>query len=345
MGIYKRNGSWYFDFYHDGLRIRKKSKGHSRRLAELEMRTNMDRLVKGELGIDIPRVTLQQIVARYCEHSKQFKSPSTVKRIELSLNTFFRYFPALLKGSPEALKLEILDRYVQSRRQDGASPRTINIDLRTLKSMFHKAKEWKLVRESPVEYLKEIRVADRKPPRFLKEEEIQALLKEAKEHQVMYPLAYTALKTGMRAGELMNLYWDDIDFPSSKTCVRSHEKMGFHTKNYKVRYVPIDEKLVSVLKAFRESRQRSSPWIFRDHEGLPLLQNPLKALKIIARRAGLSDVTLHSLRHTYASHLVMAGVPLVTVKELLGHGSITTTMIYTHLAPDHLIQAAGKLKF
>jgi len=66
----------------------------------------------------------------------------------------------------------------------------------------------------------------------------------------------------------------------------------------------------------------------------------------IAKQAGIEDLTkLHTLRHTFASHLVMQGVDLPTVKKLMGHSDIQTTMIYAHLAPDHLADAVDKLAF
>jgi site-specific recombinase XerD len=66
----------------------------------------------------------------------------------------------------------------------------------------------------------------------------------------------------------------------------------------------------------------------------------------IATKAGISDLTkLHTLRHTFASHLVMKGVDLPTVMKLMGHSDIQTTMIYAHLAPDHLAGAVNKLDF
>jgi site-specific recombinase XerD len=71
----------------------------------------------------------------------------------------------------------------------------------------------------------------------------------------------------------------------------------------------------------------------------------LKNIKAMAEKAGLEGVGVHTLRHTFASHLVMAGVDLATVQKLLGHSSITTTMIYAHLAPDHLRAAVEKLSF
>ena len=74
--------------------------------------------------------------------------------------------------------------------------------------------------------------------------------------------------------------------------------------------------------------------------------NLITNLKRAARRAGIKkNVTVHMLRYTYASHLVMVGVDLVAIKELLGHSDIHTTMRYAHLAPDHLRHAADKLSF
>ena len=63
------------------------------------------------------------------------------------------------------------------------------------------------------------------------------------------------------------------------------------------------------------------------------------------RRAGIENACLHTLRHTYASHLVMAGVDIPTVQKLLGHSDISTTMRYAHLAPEHLRKAIDKMGF
>jgi site-specific recombinase XerD len=65
----------------------------------------------------------------------------------------------------------------------------------------------------------------------------------------------------------------------------------------------------------------------------------------IVKRAGLEDVTFHTFRHTFASHLVMAGVDLATVKELLGHSTIAMTLRYAHLSQDHKIEAVKKLPY
>jgi site-specific recombinase XerD len=70
-----------------------------------------------------------------------------------------------------------------------------------------------------------------------------------------------------------------------------------------------------------------------------------RAFNNACKKAGLENVTPHTLRHTFASHLVMAGIDLSTVQRLLGHRDIATTMIYAHLTEDHLARGVEKLKW
>jgi len=156
-----------------------------------------------------------------------------------------------------------------------------------------------------------------------------------------YPIIYTFLKTGLRKSELIYLEWSDIDF--QKKQIRVVNKVAHPTKSYKPRYIPMDRKLEKVLRSIKKTK---NPYVFITERDTLRKNNMISKLKITARRAGIEkNVTIHMLRHTYASHLVMAGVDLTTVKALLGHGDIHTTMRYAHLAPDHLRQAANKLSF
>ena len=100
-----------------------------------------------------------------------------------------------------------------------------------------------------------------------------------------------------------------------------------------------------LLEGMKKKKKKGINLVFNDGEGQAIPKNRLRIQLIsIAKKCGFADVTkIHSLRHTFASHLVMKGVDLPTVQKLMGHSDITTTMIYTHLAPDHLVDAVDKL--
>ena len=95
----------------------------------------------------------------------------------------------------------------------------------------------------------------------------------------------------------------------------------------------------------KEKQNSETNLVFHNGKGKPIPNNKLRIqLMRVAKKCGFPDVTkIHSLRHTFASHLVMKGVDLPTVKKLMGHADISTTMIYSHLSADHLVNAVDKL--
>ena len=145
----------------------------------------------------------------------------------------------------------------------------------------------------------------------------------------------------VKKNELVYLEWEDIDF--DKLLIRVVNKKAHPTKSYQPRYIPMDKKLGELLNSIKRTK---SSYVFVTGRETLRKNNLITNLKRAAKKAGIrKNVTVHMLRHTYASHLVMAGVDLPTVKALLGHADIHTTMRYAHLAPDHLRQAAEKLSF
>jgi len=143
-----------------------------------------------------------------------------------------------------------------------------------------------------------------------------------------------ALETGLRRNEQFQLRWEHISF-ESRTLRIPLPKGG------RTRYVPLSHEALTILRSLESFL--NSPWVF---PGLKTTLRPMDSRAFIRRvfepalkKAGIQDASWHILRHTTASRLVMAGVPLPTVKEVLGHRNIQTTLRYAHLAPSH-IQAA-----
>lgn len=142
-----------------------------------------------------------------------------------------------------------------------------------------------------------------------------------------------ALRTGARAGEQLAVEWGDIDWHRAEVVFRRSSTGGAvgPTKSGKERRVPVTAGLLEALRRIKHLRGKL---VFCRQDGRPLSLGQLhERLWGGCRRAGLREIRWHDLRHTFASQLAMAGVPLNQIQAWLGHSTITMTMRYAHLAP------------
>jgi integrase len=169
--------------------------------------------------------------------------------------------------------------------------------------------------------------------RWLTEEEEVRFL--AKTPEIYWPFFAFMLSTGARAGELVALDWSDIDGASETVALRS--KKGRNGR-VKLRRVPLNKLAMKALdeqaRLMRAGRKRQGP-VFVN--GLGDRWAGVRSLELVVGKvseaAGLEDLVLHDLRHTFASRLVQKGVALQVVSELLGHSGMAQTLRYAHLAP------------
>ncbi len=210
------------------------------------------------------------------------------------------------------------------------APNTVNRIMASLKTFLNFAVRRRYLAENPVRSIKRYRLPVN-PPRFLTKDEIREVLKGAKKTD-LYPCIATAIYAGMRKSELFNLDWQDIDF--SKNIITVQNKEGFTTKSRKFRVIPLHPALKAILISYKHDK---GPCF--DHT------NQRRIFRRIMQQTKLKDVGWHTMRHTFASQLVMAGVDIVTVSKLLGHSNIGTTMIYAHLTKDHEQGAIRRLDF
>lgn len=171
--------------------------------------------------------------------------------------------------------------------------------------------------------------------RFLSDEELTLL------RNILAPEAWAwvalAIETGLRQGEQFSLQWKWVDLDNSVITIPM-------SKSGRTRHVPLSEGAKGILRSFDTFVR--SPFVF------PAVHDPLKPLnpdsflefiyQPALRRAGIAGSVWHSLRHTAASRRIMAGVDLVTVKEIMGHRDIKTTLRYSHLSPKHLMDGVNR---
>jgi len=242
------------------------------------------------------------------------------------------------------IKARDVERYKALKYEDGKglSKKTINEHLSVLRKLLSVAIEWEYLDHLPL--IKRMKAA--KPEfDFLDFDEADRLIDATDAEAEWRPLVTLALKTGMRSGELFGLRWQDVDLVAKKAHVRQNYVLGevCDPKSGKSRTIDLCDDALAALKEQRPSAFRGE-LVFSTKRGKHLTKNMVRRpLARACRRAGLREVGMRVLRHTFASHLVMQGVPLKVVQELLGHSDIRTTMTYAHLAPSVLRDAVKLL--
>lgn len=186
----------------------------------------------------------------------------------------------------------------------------------------------------------------RRLPRAMSVEDVAALLEAAGQGEGPMPLRDRALlelcySTGARISEVVGLDLDDLDLDPDRASARL---LG---KGSKERVVPVGSFAVAALEGYLVRARpalaaagRGTPALFLNTRGARLSrQSAWAVLRQAARRAGIpgaDEVSPHTLRHSFATHLLQGGADVRVVQELLGHASVTTTQIYTHVTPDSL---------
>jgi site-specific recombinase XerD len=330
----KKGTNWYLDYAVEGRRIRKRV-GRSKRLAELALADIQVKLERKELGFAAKDRNFTEFIQEYLVYAKSNKSPHSYERDTFILKNFADFIQADKLSAITPMKLEA---YKTHRRDNGAKSTTVNRELNTIKAMLNKAVAWGSLAQNPAKSVQKFKEPKRQV-RYLTKEEVRKAIKAAEER--LRPILETFLHTGLRRDELIHLTWEDIDFKNRILSVQAKE--GWNPKDYEVRHIPMTARLTQLLK---DHPRRDETVIFRNGSGAPLDGNVLsRDFRVIFRRCGIKNASVHTLRHTFASHLVMNGTDIYTVQKLLGHSSIKTTEIYAHLAPDFLKAAMEKLQY
>jgi integrase/recombinase XerD len=266
-------------------------------------------------------------------------SPNTLEAYRRDLDKFIARQRCRTNETLIRLGREDIMRYISLLKKEGMANSTITRHLVTLRQFYHYLIAERGLEEDPTANIDSPSIW-KKLPQVLNYQEIEALLKQPDPNtplgirdRAMLELLYA---TGIRVSELISLTLNDINLEGGY--------LISYGKGSKERIVPIGEIAIQRLRDYlyriraQYFRGEKSPILFLNRSGTALSRQGFwKIIKKYARAAGIKgDITPHSLRHSFATHLLAGGADLRSVQKMLGHADITTTQIYTHITKERL---------
>jgi integrase len=315
--IYSRGERWYLNWSQNGRQCRKSLGKITEHEADLRRKAKEIELSTGK-RIFFASAVFDDHLARYLEwHRSQF--PDSHFRVLQIAQQHFGDFRGFALSQIDS---RLIERW-KALRMTVVSRESAAKELRTLKAVLKKAVQWGEIERNPAQ--------DVESPRSLESEPIvwYSKVELARLYKMHHGLTWRLLaNTGLRRTEAQQLRWPQVDMVRQYLNVISSAEA--RTKSGRWRQIPLSKAAVTALKALQKRTGKTDhvlPRITAESLSRAFLQD--------VARCGLRG-SLHSLRHTYGAHLVMAGVPLRTVQVLMGHASFKTTERYAHIGKDHL---------
>ncbi|HZP01225.1 MAG TPA: site-specific integrase [Terriglobia bacterium] len=336
MSVYKRGEVYWYDFWFRGQRIRESTGLSNKNAAETAESIRKAGLAEGRVGIvrREPRRKFEDFANNDFlpwSEKQHVAHPRTYMRCKTSshpLNTFFGKLPLDVIGTAHVAKFKQV-------RSDDVSTAATNRDVAALRFMLNYAMRKGLISRNPVHG---VRLLPEGPGmmRIVFQEEQRKYL--ARANPLLRDVATLILETGMRPEEVFTVRKENVHLAHGFVFVPTGKT------RFARRMIPLTETAKAVLK--RRVRGAKRPYIF---PGRHDPNQPLATLKKSHAEA-LKDAEInppfrvYDLRHTFGSRSVMAGVDLPTLKELMGHSEISTTLRYIHPTPEHKQVALQKLE-
>jgi len=277
---------------------------------------------------------------------------------EKTLHTLENNFDAIMAQRLDAITGRDLEQIRTGWMQTGNKPSTVNRKMGSISGVFSRAVEWEYIAAHPLAKLKQLKVDSMGKVRYLDADETKRLREalDARQDEAraeretanqwranrgkeqmqsllqlpftdhLKPMVLVSLNTGMRRGELLDLKWSAVNFDLKTITVA-----GATTKTSDTRHIPMNKETFGVLEGWKKQVGKSR-YVFPSQAG-GRLEDVKSAWLNLLERAKIEGFRWHDMRHDFASRLVMAGVPLNTVRDLLGHADIKMTLRYAHLAP------------
>lgn len=319
MSVFQRgdNGKWYYRFKLNGKEFYRACKGATnlKEAKQYEAIVKAE-LMRGNLGIltNREKAVLKEGVELYLEYSRINKK-STTNDIAYT-REILKFFG--VNTNIEEITPALIEDFKKHLLSKDLSKSTVNRYLQAFSKLLNICVDNELLQVNPMRKVNLLKTENHTIRVLSKTEEI-ALFK-------ILPLwlkyiVICALKTGMRKSEILTLKWLNIDFKTN--CIEL-----LNTKSGKKRKIPLSNKLREVFLEIKKTN--TSEYVFINPQTGDRYIDIKKSFNTAVKKADIKNFRFHDLRHTFATRLIEMGVDIVVVKELLGHASISTTMIYVH---------------
>ena len=260
-------------------------------------------------------------------------SSHTMRAYRKDLKEFF----TLVKKSSAEIEISDIRGYIARRLKDGLERSSVSRQLATLRSFFRFLHREGYIHSNPARLVPNPK-QQKRLPRFLSIDETFALIEKPEgigfqkaRDRAILELLYSS---GLRVSELAGLGMEDINLKEGLIKVKGKRK--------KERIVPVGSKAKEALKSYlieRTLQKKETQSVFLNRRGSPLTERSIRRMVVkYSRETGIGGkVSPHTLRHTFATHLLQSGADLRVIQELLGHSSLSSTQVYTHLDITHLM--------
>lgn len=288
-------------------------------------------------------ITFKQFSDMFIEHEKLYKEQNTIDSYICAINSFKKLKELKIKDISPINIQKLVDELIKNKLK----PITVKRYLTRINIMFKNAIFLNIITETPIKNISLPKKTASKPKTALTFEQQKCLLKKIK-NKKKYIVTLIALKTGLRLGEILGLTWDNVDFKNKKIKVEKQWKRNKRNEKYKKydfgtlktinskREVPMPDILITELKKFKyEYPTDITNRIFTGIINPPTFST---ALHRYYKKMGF-DITIHELRHTYATNLIASNVDFKTAAKFLGHDVKQTMEIYSHVTDDMVNRA------
>lgn len=298
-----------------------------------------------DLNKEYKGITFDKFAKMYVEHEKLYREENTIESKEYALKKFSK----LNKIEIDKIKNIDIQRCVDVMVKEKLSRVTIKHYLSMIKAMFNSAiNEYNIINLNPVNRIKLPEIKKGTEKTALTQSEFENMLSKISDYK-LYLITLLAGSCGLRIGEIMGLSWDDMD--ENELCLHIRQQLKRTGKNTKhdigtlksrnsQRDVPITINILAELKKFKAQYPLNIDGRIFNFTNTSSIASRLSALY---KSIGY-DISVHELRHTYATLLISKGIDFKTVAKLMGHGIEQTMRTYSHVTDEMMEKATMTIR-